>query len=635
MVLWGTHLSPAHALPANRLISASYVSGSTGGHVEIKTTKKNDFLMIELDQPKRLVCTIKQSYFLPVHQSSLIKSRHIKRLRISQHTREQTRVVLDLNKTDTYTIDTIQNPDNTYSLLIRFPSKPLKLKKESSSELGPFLIAQVGLSTTQDFETRHISAIIPKEEPTRISTIPLPAEKPSAPPLKAATGDLTLTTSTISNFDESIFSNTATEEKDLLLSGSVLVRGAADVGNNGSNEHETGLKNKTILKMSYKKKFVLSGVSDYLYFGSDNETDSYDLDLHETYYRHFFGNFTLTVGKQIKRWGKSDQISVIDTLNPQNTTEFIIPDYEERKIPVWMADIAYRKNDFFIEGFFIPFFESNEFEYFGTDWAAFTHLKDNIEDSSLPGGQKSYFSAIGINETEPDNGSDSFEVAFRVGGTVNKFDIGFSYHYANEDIPYFKSFPVKNLSVSAPGSIRDILSSPGLSLTNESVEVEYLRSHIFGFEFETILSAFGVRGEAAFKDNESFLTQSLTSVRKPTVSWIIGADYTSADEWYLNLQFAHQHITNYDNTILIHNQDNYFILGEISKPVLSDWLAASIEGSVLLSDSSYYISPRLIYTYVQNLEVILGLNLFEGSETSLYGQYDNNDQIFINLKYFF
>ena len=241
-----------------------------------------------------------------------------------------------------------------------------------------------------------------------------------------------------------------------------------------------------------------------------------------------------------------------------------------------------------------------------------------------------------VNETKPEPGTDSFEYAVRVGGTIDRFDWGFTYHYAVEDLPFIKSFPVKNLSLKNFDSIQSLISNPGnLILTDENIETTYLRSHIFGFEFETTVSDFGIRGEAVVKDNESFLTSSLTSVRNPTLFWVIGADYISHNHWYYNLQFAYQHIFDYDPSILYFGTNNCFLFGEIKKDLISDWLYAYIQFTRVLNDNSYYLSPQLKYTYIKNLEVTLGLNIFGGDYDSIMGRYDENDQLFFKLKYYF
>lgn len=419
------------------------------------------------------------------------------------------------------------------------------------------------------------------------------------------------------------------------ISGSTEFDFALDTKNHHNHENLTFFKNRTIIKSTYNQ-FVLSGISDYLYFGNDDETDDYNFDIHEMYLRYTSPVWDIDIGKKIKRWGKTDQISPVDTLNPENMKDFIIPPYEDRKIPIWMADITFRGDNFFIEGVFIPFFEPSRFDYFGTDWAYFAHLRKNIHESPLPTSLKSYFESMHVNEMEPESGSDSFEYALRIGGTIDRLDYGFIYHYANEDSPNFKNFPIKNLTVDNPSSMQSLaFDIQHATLTNQYIETTYARTHIAGVEFETIISDFGIRGEAAVKENESYMTRSLTSVRSPSLFWVIGADYTSENQWYFNLQFAHQHIYDYDPSILFFESDSYSIIGEINKNIISDWLNASVQFTQMLSDSSWYLSPRIKYTYITGLEVMMGLNLFEGRDNSILGRYDNNDQIFIKMKYQF
>ncbi|MBU2452594.1 MAG: hypothetical protein KJ668_04695, partial [Proteobacteria bacterium] len=83
------------------------------------------------------------------------------------------------------------------------------------------------------------------------------------------------------------------------------------------------------------------------------------------------------------------------------------------------------------------------------------------------------------------------------------------------------------------------------------------------------------------------------------------------------------------------DKDKYSVIGEINKDLCFDWLNASFQYTIMLSDGSYYLSPRLVYTYIKNLEMTFGINLFEGSDNSIFGRYDKNDQIFLDLKYHF
>ncbi|MBU1342745.1 MAG: AMIN domain-containing protein [Proteobacteria bacterium] len=618
------------AFPSNKIVKTSFHRTSQKETIEIQTTKKPNFIIFKLDSPKRVVFTIKNSYFPNVHQTKKILGKKANRIRISQNTKTQTRVVIDLIEDTDYQATVVALKNSGYLLRIDFPIATTSLAQTIPNTIRPILIAPL--------ESSQLQLAFPLSRSPKDESVLLPDNHQIVKNQIINPNNQTIVMLDNSSLEDSIFDKEEEikEKKDLYISGSILLRPSIDIDHDKTNENKTTFKNRTIIKIDYKNKYILSGISEYLFFGNQNETDDYNLDFYEVYYKHNTSQFDISIGKQIKRWGKTDQISPIDTLNPENLTEFIIPSYDERKIPVWMADFVFKKNDFFIEGVIIPFFEPSKFKYFGTDWAIFSHLKNDINDSSLSSSQKTYFNDISVNETKPDDRFSNFEYALRIGGMIQQLDFGFTYHYSFEDLPCFQSFPVKNLSLENPNSAQDLISNLGsLTLTNEKIETKYLRTQIFGFEFETTLSDLGIRGEVAWKDNESFLTRSFTSVRSPTLFWIIGADYTNSTLWYFNLQFGHQHISNYDSAILFFDKDNYSVIGEINKDLFFDWLNASFQYTIMLSDGSYYLSPRLVYTYIKNLEMTFGINLFEGSDNSIFGRYDKNDQIFLDLKYHF
>ncbi|MCP3871836.1 MAG: AMIN domain-containing protein [Desulfobacteraceae bacterium] len=632
------HAPQIYALPSNKILKTSFHKTDIKESIEIQTAKPPQFEVFKLDTPNRIVFTIENSYFPKIHQVENIFGQKANRFRISQNTKTQTRLVIDLIEDTKYQTKISELPNGNYLLRINIPKDVMPLVKKSST-IHPILVAQ--LEPSRPFKTVSPEYLKENEliQPIKMPPSLAPTTDLQNPPVEVKQQkNQTIVMMDDSEMESSIFDEDDEFEnnEELNFSGSIQLRASIDTEQDKSNENKTSLKNRTIAKFNYKNKLVVSGISDYMFFGNQNETDDYTIDFYETYIRYNSSSFDISIGKQIKRWGKTDQISPVDTLNPENITEFIIPDYNERKMPVWMVDVVYKKKDFFIEGIVIPFFEPSKFNYFGTDWSIFSHLKDDIEDSSLTSVQKAYFDSISVNEKDPSSNIDNMEYALRIGGTIEQMDFGFTYHYAFEDLPNFQSFPVKNLSIDNPNSIQDLISNLGsLTLTNEKIETTYLRTNIFGFEFESTLNIFGIRGEAAYKNNESFLTRSFTSIRNPTLFWVIGADYTSSNNWYFNLQFAHQHIWDYDSSILFFDKNNYSVIGEINKDIFSDWLNASLQYTVMLNDNSYYLSPRLIYTYFKNTEVILGLNFFEGSENSILGRYNQNDQVFIDLAYRF
>lgn len=456
----------------------------------------------------------------------------------------------------------------------------------------------------------------------------------SSPPSKAIEQDLSV--SMLNNeIPDDIFEDTTEEEieSDLSFSGQIRVRASVQAQNNDGIENNTSIRNRVLLKGKYKNKLTLSALSDYLYFGSENQNDDYDIDIYEAKWEHLEKNYELSLGKQIIRWGKADQISPVDTLNPEDLREFIIPIYEERKMPVWMADAKLFAGPFTLEGVVIPFFEKSKLDYFDTNWSVFGHLKKEIQNSQVPSELKNYAQQLDVHETVPDNET---EWALRLSTTIKELDIGFTYHRAIEDIPFFKNFPVKNIQTNGSFSGDQLMSTlANAQYTDETIEVEYKLTNIVGIEFETIYGGWGIRGEAVWQDNESFLTDDLTSARYPTLTAIIGADYTVANDTYINLQFAHRHISGYDESILYFDQNTYSLIGEIHSEMISDWFETGLIFTRNLNNNEMYLNPYFKYTYITNFECTAGAIFFSGDSYTWLGRFKDYDHFYFDLSYKF
>lgn len=598
-----------NALPSNRVKSAVFDSYKTHEAVIVSLEKIPQIKKFILHNPERLVVDIDDTFVPQVSINKNINGKSIKKLRIGQNRKNTTRIVLDIKENLEYDFNVIATA---------------RLEK-------PAIIIEI-------FPTHHL-----KKPVINLSEkFFLHENKTISSPLLKTTENQDInnqrTEELIVLFDDSmpndIFEKTDQKKKsDFVISGILQMRTSFQTKKNNIVENNISLRNRLLVETKYKKMVTLSAFSDYLYFGKEDKTDDYDLNLHEAKWQYTDKNFGFSLGRQIIRWGKTDQISPVDTINPQDMREFIIPDYEERKIPVWMADLNLFFDNVTLEGVFIPFFEESKLDYFQTNWSVFRHMKQELQNTSLSTALKTYFNNLQVHEKDPDNET---EFGLRLSTTIKKFDLGVSFHHTTEDVPYFKSFPVKNINVNGDLSGANLTSVLGAAvLTSENIEVEYKRTNIAGFEFETTLADFGIRGEAAWQENESFLTSSLTSIRKPSIIYILGADYTTRNDTYLNLQFLHKHITNYDPKILYFDQNTYTLLGEISKDIISDWLEASLNFSKNLNNNEWYLSPQLKYTYITNLECIIGAGFFSGDKDTWLGSIKDHDILYFDVLYRF
>lgn len=351
--------------------------------------------------------------------------------------------------------------------------------------------------------------------------------------------------------------------------------------------------------------FLLASVqADYLGFGPAPSSDDGDLDLFETYLHHATPGWDLRLGRQIVRWGKTDQISPVDNLNPQDMREFFIPDLEERKIPNWMArtrlfaDNAGPLGAIALEGVLVPVFRANEFDWTGTTWALLGVKNPGLRmDEDTPGGL------------------DHADYGLRAAATLAAWDLAVSWLQATEKNPRLRLDPFHP--------------------QGPTLRADYGRQNIFGFEFETTLDTFGLRGEGAYFDRQSFNTRGFDPTSSPVSHWVLGLDYIGQSDWYMNIQLSHQHIFDHDEDILFLRRDNFYLNGEINREFLRGDLTLKLVLAVDLRDGGAFVTPEAIWKAVENLELSLGLNCFFGPRDSVFGRYRDNDQTFLRATWHF
>ena len=435
----------------------------------------------------------------------------------------------------------------------------------------------------------------------------------------------------------------------LRISGQAFARFGQDLRSNEPSEHEQSAKGVSRAEIRYSfqddrahslPRFrapyaIVSGEWDGLWFGPDHSRDEHDLDLHEAYLHWSRGPFEARLGKQLIRWGKTDQLTPLDVANHQDMRLFVLEELEERKIPNWMARLRFYAGDFTLEGVVVPFFEPNEVDYFGTNWSFYRHLREDLLKSDIPEGFKSFLRNVHVVEDEPANTVKNVQAGARVTTAVKDMDLGLAYFYGFDPMPHFTSFPVKNISLKTISGQEIKQGLTSAKVVSEDIHVDYLRSHTVGMEFETTLSLFGLRGEAVYADQRTFLTESLTSTDSAMLFWVLGADYSGEEGLYANLQLSHQHLLDHQDRILFFERHNVALNGELSREFARGRWEVGSKGVVYLSDGSSYFNPFVIWEPMTSLEVEFGLNLLDGDADTLFGYYKNNDEAYLKLTYAF
>lgn len=546
-----------------------------------------------LSTPERLVLDIALARLPGTKRNLAVEHPVVQGLRAAQFSPQSVRVVLDLKQAIRHDVTTrpVPGPDSGQEVVVRV----LPADSPPASSIAA---------------------------PPPAAPLPPVDEEPTQPDLSTTATQADTTASSSPNkkiilFGDSDSSQNATTPPSpwgsFDFSGFAAIKGAQELHESRKPEQARMFRNTVRLEEKWTPRlseepagtdaetlFLLASVqSDYLGFGPNPSSDEYDLELFEGYLFRATPDWDIRLGRQRVRWGKTDQISPVDNLNPQDMREFYIPDLEDRKIPNWMARLRIFPGDLTLEGVFIPFFEENEFDYTGNTWALMGPASDDLR----------------IEESDPGKGLDNSDWGVRLTTTIKGWDMGVSYLHATEKSPHFDFDP--------------------FNPNGPTLHADFKRQDIFGLEFETTVGKFGLRGEGAYFDRQSLVLENLDSTAKSVAHYVVGIDYIGEAEWYLNVQFSNQHIFEYDDEILFLRKDNFYLNGEINKEFWRGQTMLKLRYVIDLHDGSSFLTPETILSCFKNVELSLGANLFFGPSDTLFGRYDENNQAFLKATYFF
>jgi hypothetical protein len=352
---------------------------------------------------------------------------------------------------------------------------------------------------------------------------------------------------------------------------------------------------------------------------------------------NIFANFStdhtnVRVGNQIVRWGKADEISTLDSINPEDLTQGLTRDRASRKIPLPMINAELLSTYISLQGIYAPYWEKSKFLTSGDDWAFFDHLERK-------------YGPINVMEEERAKTLRDGTYGARLSGTLLRVDYAFSYLNHRRDIPSLKAFPLPMpalLVTDEPGSIEDLVRfSRGFPIPvfpfffpAQPIRFEYLREEVYGFEFETVAGPFGIRGDAAYISSQSFTTDNLQTIRKPVVSYVIGADYNGPANTYFNVSYKRTEIRDYEKRIAPPRTSSE-ISAEMTLEILNGNVRPAYRGYFNTTDKSYYQNPRVSIHYIPNVTVEVGIDLYGGPASSQAGFFTANDQAYTLARFFF
>ena len=393
------------------------------------------------------------------------------------------------------------------------------------------------------------------------------------------------------------------------------------------------------------------------------------IEFQDAYMQVTRDTWDLTVGIKRVTWGVLDERSVVDNINPQDYSRFLLESLAERKIGVPMVKLDWYPrwvSGLRLEAVWVPVYVPYRLARPGERWFPPVLLVPNSIDTGIEGlppvNLIANYAEIGL----PPRTLKNSEVGFRVSRSFSGFDLAVSYfHGFDSNTPAFRGEGVLEVS---------LINQPPFVAADYFVNVvpDPARIHVWGLEATKVVGPVTLRGEWAFvkggrytlnilegdiediiqiPDLEELALQVLanwaatgvpsTSVRldpllslkKDVMRGGIGVDYLYGDHLF-TAQLLADYILDHDPRLLSREVEVF-----ASVSLRFSFMDASLEPELALmynfTRSTVLLRPEVSYKFLPDLKVTARLVFVEGPRDSLVGQYKDNDQIQFLFRYSF
>jgi hypothetical protein len=369
----------------------------------------------------------------------------------------------------------------------------------------------------------------------------------------------------------------------------------------------------------------------------------------------------IRIGKQMIVWGEIDGFRLLDLVNPFDLREFILDDYEDSRIAQWSIDAKWRfmpsKPDQFLEFVFIPDFEANQLMREGSQWEvdelkvynAGVRAFQYVDDFDVFGPDYHFKN----NYSKPGQSIKNANMGVRLSGVaqMKRGALAYSFSYFYTWDASWTPF-VKGWYMPGVGNVSSHHQIPGTTdqfiLAPTTIERKHTRNHVFGSTFNKVVGTWQFRGELAYTLNKYTGVDPLRTGRsgqdmekkKDTVDYCLGFDKNVFTDVFLSGQIIQSIVLNADShmvkglSLQERRSVNTFFTFVIQKLFNNDQMGVS---SLIAygTEGEWWINPKIWWEVTQNIKATLAAQIFEGNHYDTLGQMDDNDNIFIQLKYSF
>lgn len=233
----------------------------------------------------------------------------------------------------------------------------------------------------------------------------------------------------------------------------------------------------------------------------------------------FLGDFVLSAGKMKVVWGKGDKLHVVDNFNANDYTDFLIPDYLDRRAGEYMFRVQYNAPSIFrLEGIWTPIMRGEVYAEDGR-WVPAKVNKLTNQVMTTVGGRPlegmNVSNLLEMMKIQDDMYPNTNRLEYGQFGFYGNFSIG----VVDVGVSYYNGH-YKQVSANMFSTIMALQSVPGY---DGMPTLEYDKLQVFGLDAQAAAGPFTLRAELAYN-----LTKDVAGddpwVHNNSISYLAGFD---------------------------------------------------------------------------------------------------------------
>ena len=310
-------------------------------------------------------------------------------------------------------------------------------------------------------------------------------------------------------------------------------------------------------------------------------------------------NSDLRAGKLIISWGSADMLSPLDNFNPLPPQMSFTS--MAQKNGVLAADVTYYFNDItYLQAIALPSFVP-------------AYMPEKYEEQMYLSIFAPQFQSQGI-EIESVNITHALPEkpvwGIKLGRSFTSFDAAVSYY----DGYYFNGYPE---------TMEPVPDVSGMTL---NLGLGYPEKSVFGFEFQGDfpgIEGATLRGDLAYIIPQPWQVQGEDILKDPYLKAVIGADYTTSFDLYLNASFIWGFVSEEGD------QCSPYISLNARKELEDSKLTPDYLGIISLNDGSMINSIGATYDFTDDFSISFSYVSVLGEQTSKLGQMGSAEGLYL------